>query len=50
MQSCFPPPDVSSAAEERDSPTLSVGKGADGGDSLALEEEEEEEGVSTMMS
>ncbi len=48
MQSCFSAPDVSSVAEERDSPTLSGGKGADGVDSLALEEEEEV--VSTMMS
>ncbi len=47
MQSCFSAPDVSSVAEERDSPTLSGGKGVDGGDSLALEDEE---GVSTMMS
>ena len=53
MQSCFSPPDVSSAAdsaEQGGSPTLPGGKEADGGDSLALEDEEEEEVVSTMMS
>ena len=49
MQSCFSPPDVSSVAdplEQGGSPTLPAEE-ADGGDSLALEDEE---GVSTMMS